>query len=134
MVALAAYFAYEASIQRDGKPEYIENLDDYHPFITGMMLSGLNFIQVPFWVGWNLYLLNGNYIRTAGIYKYFFILGATLGTFAGMLCFVLLLNEVSSGSNSNAPEIVAWAIPCIFFGMALFGIFSYFKKRRKKAF
>ncbi len=131
MLILAGYFAYEASIQKAGPPDYIDTLDDYHPFTSGLMLSGLNFMQIPFWVGWSLYLINGNYIRSTGNFKYFFVFGAAIGTFGGMYCFVMLLNKVTEESTTYSPKIVAWAIPLIFFMMAIFAIYTYLRKRRK---
>lgn len=130
MFGLAVFFSIEALSQMNGRTQYVDSLDLYHPFIMGLMLSGLNFIQIPFWVGWNLYLVNGNYILTSGFLKAFFVAGAATGTFCGMLCFALLLNKLSDESGASAPTVIAWIIPGIFLGMAILSILSYFKKRQ----
>lgn len=64
-------------------------LTRYPAFLCGLAFNMLNFVQFPFWTGWNLYLLNGKYIETEGSKKYIYVLGTSLGTFAGMYLFVI---------------------------------------------
>jgi hypothetical protein len=58
--------------------------------LIGFFLSAINFFTSPFWTGWNLYLMNGNYISIVGKLKLFYIVGTLVGTFTGMLSLVLI--------------------------------------------
>ncbi|MBC7439199.1 MAG: hypothetical protein H7250_04360, partial [Flavobacterium sp.] len=91
----------------------------YSPFFIGIILSSLNFIQIPFWIGWNLYLVNEKYIYLDNKLKFIYITGTLLGTFFGMLTFVLFLNYVNANIDNNKFSISDF-IPLLFLGMALF--------------
>ena len=100
---------------------------DYAPFIIGIILSSLNFIQIPFWIGWNLYLVNENYIYVDKKLKFIYIIGTLLGTFFGMLFFIMFLNFVDANIDKNKFSISNF-IPLLFLGMALFQIYKFWKK------
>lgn len=99
----------------------------YSPFFIGIILSSLNFIQIPFWIGWNLYLVNEKYIVLDNKLKFIYITGTLLGTFFGMLTFVLFLNFVNSNIDNNKFSISNF-IPLLFLGMAFFQMFKFWKK------
>lgn len=99
----------------------------YSPFFIGIILSSLNFIQIPFWIGWNLYLVNEKYIYLDSKLKFIYITGTLLGTFFGMLTFVLFLNYVNANIDNNKFSISDF-IPLLFLGMALFQMFKFWKK------
>ena len=99
----------------------------YSPFFIGIILSSLNFIQIPFWIGWNLYLVNEKYIDLDNKLKYIYITGTLFGTFFGMLTFVLFLNYVNANLDDNKFSISDF-IPLLFLGMALFQMFKFWKK------
>ena len=61
-------------------------------FLAGILYSSLNFIQIPFWLSWNLYLLNRNFIEISKSRKYFYVFGTITGTFFGMLTLILTLH------------------------------------------
>lgn len=127
---LLAYTFYsqskmEASQQRDLKA-YI----DYSPYIIGIIFSGLNFIQIPFWTGWNLYLINAKYITVEGNVKWLYIIGTLLGTFFGMLLLVFFLNLVTEKTDTVSKYLLSHIIPLVFIGLALFQTYSFFRKYR----
>lgn len=98
------------------------------PFLLGIMLSGLNFIQIPFWTGWNLWLVNGKYIEVSGSRKYSFVLGTLAGTFCGMLALILALHYFASNVDFLAKYLMQIIIPLVF---VLFGILQAIKFYRK---
>ncbi|MBC7523501.1 MAG: hypothetical protein H7239_03580 [Flavobacterium sp.] len=99
----------------------------YSTFFIGIILSILNFIQIPFWIGWNIYLVNEKYIDVDNSLKFIYIIGTLFGTFFGMLSFVLFLNFVDANiDNSKFP--ISNFIPLLFLGMALFQMFKFLKK------
>ncbi len=100
----------------------------YLPFFTGLILSGLNFIQIPFWTGWNLYLVNNNYISVKKPYHYFYLVGTLLGTFGGMLGLILGLNYFSKLNANFNYVFISHAIPIVFFGLAFFQMVQFYRK------
>ena len=57
-------FMFFNSAQHPKTQEYIlEKYLKYSPYVMGVLLSCFNFVQLPFWTAWNLYVLNGNYIE-----------------------------------------------------------------------
>lgn len=100
----------------------------YLPFFTGLILSSLNFIQIPFWTGWNIYLINNKYIKIEKNNKYFYIFGTIFGTFLGMLSLILALNYFSKKSATLSQSSISIAFPIVFFGLALLQIIKFYRK------
>ena len=100
----------------------------YLPFFTGLILSSLNFIQIPFWTGWNLYLITNKYIKIEKSSTYFYIFGTLIGTFFGMLLLILGLHYFSKNNSFMSQNAISIAFPILFFGMALFQIIKFIKK------
>lgn len=104
----------------------------YLPFVTGIILSTLNFIQIPFWTGWNLYLINNKYITIEKSNKYFYIFGTLFGTFSGMLGLILGVSYFTRNSGFIDSSTIGKVVPIIFFGLALFQIIKFYKKYYSK--
>ena len=100
----------------------------YSPFFVGIILSSLNFIQIPFWIGWNLYLVNEKFIDVTNKLKFSYIAGTLIGTFFGMLCFVLFLNIVDA-KIENSKLSISNFVPLLFLGMAILKILKILKKQ-----
>ena len=100
----------------------------YLPFFTGLVLSSFNFIQIPFWTGWNLYLVNSNYISAEKENKYFYVLGTLCGTFCGMLSLILGINYFSQSGSFINQVFISKAIPVVFFGLAIFQLIQFYRK------
>jgi hypothetical protein len=88
----------------------------------------LNFVQIPFWTGWNLWLLNGNYIQTSKSKKYFFVLGTIAGTFCGMLALILSLHYFASNVNFLSNYLMKFIIPAVFVALGLIQVVKFYKK------
>ena len=126
MLLLAVIF-YSKS-QATHNTNYLSEHPDYSPFWLGVTLNCVNFIQLPFWVGWNLYVINAGFISTKKSLKYYYVAGTLAGTFLGMLLFVMSLNLVMTESGSFSAYIVSYIIPLLFIGFALFQAIRYYKK------
>ncbi len=107
------------------------NTFSYSQFVLGIVLSCLNFIQIPFWTGWNVYLLNGNYIEISNTRKYFYVIGTTLGTFSGMLVLILSLHYFASNVDFIAKYLLKIIIPVVFLGLGIFQGIQFYKKYLK---
>jgi hypothetical protein len=100
-------------------------------FYAGIFLSSLNFIQIPFWLSWNLYLLNKNYIQTSKVSNYFYVFGTVFGTFIGMLTLILSLNYLSNQVDFLSKYLIGVIIPIVFLGLGIFQSIKYYKKYYK---
>jgi len=123
MFLLAYVFYSSANDKSDFSTSY-----NCAPFVLGIVLSGLNFIQIPFWTGWNLWLLNGEYIEISGTRKYVFVLGTIAGTFCGMLALILALHYFASNVDFLAKYLMQIIIPLVFIGLGIWQGFKFWKK------
>jgi len=125
---LLAYLFYTHSNQTVEEHNYLESYVRYSPFLIGMVLCGLNFLQIPFWMAWNLYLMNANHIVLHSKLKFHYIFGTLVGTFWGMLLAILVLDSLSQNTFSFSKYIMPVCIPLFFVVLAFFQIFKVYKK------
>lgn len=130
LLILALSFYMGSNTESEGQSHIVKYIN-YSPFIIGIIFSSLNFMQVPFWTGWNLYLINQNYITVEKKLKYPYLLGTISGTFLGMLALVLLLDLLSKKTGYLSQSIISITIPLFFLIMALYQTFKYYKKYHK---
>ncbi|WP_395043344.1 hypothetical protein [Flavobacterium sp.] len=128
---ILAYIFYSSASSDDSNQSILEKYINYSPFVVGVILSCLNFIQIPFWLSWNLYLLNGKYIEVSSYKKYFYIIGTIIGTFFGMLTLILSLNFVTNQTDFLAKYLMKAIIPIVFIGLGIFQAFKFYKKHYK---
>jgi hypothetical protein len=114
MFVLAAVFYFGSN----SKTNYATSFD-YTPFVLGIVSSCLNFIQIPFWTGWNLYLLNENYIEVTKSRIYFYVIGTNIGTFCGMMTLILALHYFTSNVDFLSKYLMNYIIPSIFLGIGV---------------
>jgi len=123
MFLLAAVFYFGTNTKTDYATSF-----RYMPFVLGLVLSSLNFIQIPFWTGWNLYLLNQNYIEISNYKKYFYLLGTVMGSFFGMLGLILSLNYFASNVEFLSKYLIKFIIPAVFLGLGFFQGYKFYQK------
>lgn len=105
--------------------EYFAADDKASPYLLGISLSCLNFMQFPFWIGWNLYLLNKKHIEAPGIHKYFYVAGTAVGTFFGMLGFIVGVDKL------EAIFLTGYLLQIIAIAFAVTGLLQAWKFYRK---
>jgi len=125
---LIAYLFYSQSNQSAQDHDYLEDYVQYSPFLIGMVLCGLNFLQIPFWLGWNLYLMNANYIVLGKKLKFHYVLGTLVGTFFGMISVIVLLESLSLKILDYSKVIMPIVIPLFFIGLAIFQMKKVYEK------
>jgi hypothetical protein len=128
LLFLAYYFYSSDSNATDNHSDYA-NLLKYPSLLTGLLLSSVNFVQLPFWLSWNLYLVNGNYIHKQGNASWFYIFGTLLGTFFGMLVLILGIESVSNTGIIHQSTILK-SIPLLFVGLAIFQLFQLLRNKK----
>ena len=125
---IIAYTFYSSSNSDVNQQGVIETYIGYPTFLIGVFLSSVNFLQIPFWTGWNLYLINGKYISIDSKIKFYYIAGTLIGTFAGMLSLVLILNTLAENSSTFSKYIIPVAIPLFFVILAIIQVVKVYKK------
>lgn len=128
---ILAYIFYASASSNTSEQSVLEKYIDYSPYVVGVILSCLNFIQIPFWTGWNLYLLNAKYIEISNSRKYFYVAGTVIGTFAGMLVLILSLNYVTNQTDFLAKYLMKYIIPMVFIGLGTLQAVKFYKKYYK---
>ena len=127
LFSLAFIFYWNASKEITNQA-VLSKYIDYSPFIIGLILSSLNFIQLPFWTSWNLYLVNENYIEISRISKHFYVFGTILGTFCGMLVLILSLDYLTFEVEFFKLFLFRFIIPLVFVCLGLLQLIKYYKK------
>lgn len=125
LLAVLFYFSHDNQSPQDSiLSKYIH----YPPYFIGVICSCFNFIQLPFWTGWNLYFVGNKYVVTGKHLKYYYIAGTLVGTFAGMLGFVFLLKTIAGTSEDISANLMKIIIPLIFLGLAIFQTYKFYRK------
>jgi|GEM_PF-383448 len=112
---------------------YLQEYFMFSPFVIGMILNGFNFLQLPFWTSWNLYLLNGKYISIERKLKYYYIAGTLTGVFLGMLSLIVVLQTIFQKTNQFSKFILPVFIPLLFMVLGGIQVFKVYKKYFKSS-
>ena len=123
-----AYIFYASAANSNSQTSVLNEYRDRTPYFVGIFLSVLNFVQIPFWVGWNLYLLNGKYIEITTSKKYFYVIGTLFGTFFGMLALILSLHFLTSQTDFLAKYLMRYIIPFVFVGLGMYQGIQFWRK------
>lgn len=107
---------------------YLDTYLQWPIFWTGVFLSSLNFLQIPFWLAWNLYFLNGNYISIYKRLKFYYVGGTMIGVFFGMLFIIYFLDKIHKQVAFLTAYLIPVIIPIFFVVMAGFQAYKVFKK------
>lgn len=123
-----AYIFYASATNSNSQSAVLNEYQNRTPYFVGLFLSALNFIQIPFWVGWNLYLLNGKYIEISRSKKFFYVFGTLIGTFFGMLGLILSLHFLTSQTDFLAKYLMRFIIPTVFIGLGVYQGIQFWRK------
>jgi 4-amino-4-deoxy-L-arabinose transferase-like glycosyltransferase len=117
-------FNNQTAKSNDALQEYLM----YSPFVIGVVLNCFNFLQLPFWTSWNLYLLNGEYITIERKLKYYYIAGTLIGIFFGMLSLIIILQAFFAKNNPLSKYVMPVFIPVFFIVLGSVQVFKVYKK------
>ncbi len=123
-----AFMFYSSAQHPQTQQQLLEKYLKYSPFVIGILLSAFNFIQLPFWTGWNLYMLNGRYIDIKNGQQFTYLVGTLLGTFAGMMVLILSLAQLTAQTEFLTKYVMLYIIPAIFVGLGIFQGFQFWRK------
>lgn len=123
-----AYFFYSNATSTSGLNSNLNSYLMYSPFVIGVILNCFNFLQLPFWTSWNLYLVNSKYITTEKKLKYYYIAGTLIGVFLGMLSLIVTLQHIFQKTNQFSEYIMPVFIPLFFVLLGSIQVFKVYKK------
>lgn len=125
MLALAVVFLLKAD--HPSQEVFFRKYFDHSPWVIGLILSSFNFMQLPFWTAWNLYVVNHRYAVTSGHHKFSYLTGTLIGTFAGITAIAAGL-EYAGRSNAFLSGIMPYLFPIVFFSLAVYQSVLYYRK------
>nr|WP_315223607.1 hypothetical protein [uncultured Flavobacterium sp.] len=123
-----AYFFYSNARQTPNSTFNSNQYLMFSPFIIGVILNCINFLQVPFWTSWNLYLINGKYIAIENKLKYYYLAGTLMGVFLGMLSLIVVLQTFFQKYTSFSKYVMPVFIPLFFIVLGSVQVFKVYKK------
>lgn len=129
---ILAYIFYSHSQTNAAEGSYWQKYAEYSPYIIGVLLSAINFVQVPFWVAWNLYLLSNKFISADLKFRFWYVGGTLAGSFFGIMTISLLLNYISSASSFFSKYLMSHIIPLLFATLAVFQAYRFYTKHIAK--
>lgn len=95
-------------------------------FTLGLIMSLLNPMHVPFWMGWNSVLKNRNTLqRKPGMYSSY-ITGIAVGSVAGLMPFILAGKFLITNYQQYS-FIISCAMGILYLGFALYLLFRFYK-------
>lgn len=125
-----ALLTYNASSNESNSLEKYNSYLSYSALISGILLSSINFAQIPFWMSWNLYLTNENYIISKGKLGLFYVLGTVIGTYFGMLAIIFSI-QAAKDKSYISPQFFSKYIWVIFLVLAIFQLFQIVRSNIK---
>src|SRR4051812_13305427 len=103
-----AFGSFMAAIEMKSFGDTIFTSYHIHPFLLGMLLSTLNPLHIPFWLGWSNVLMDKNILTDTKQFP-FYMLGIGTGTILGFQVFIVGGNYVIQ-QLSNHQSAVNWSI------------------------
>ncbi|MBP9082302.1 MAG: hypothetical protein KBH11_04445 [Bacteroidia bacterium] len=101
---------------------------------TGLLSGLLNIVQIPFWTGWNLVLINsGTISKTAqNSEQIIFILSAITGTFFAMLSFIFATSMLTEWFTISTTILYQRILPVTLLLVAIWQIRLFFTSTKIK--
>jgi threonine/homoserine/homoserine lactone efflux protein len=126
VIALAASNFYAATHPTVQKNVLLSN--SIPPLLLGLLLNGVNPMQIPFWFGWNTVLFTKKILEPRWKHYNLFVGGASVGFFAAILIFIVGGRLIADKINNNQ-DIVYFIIGGIF---TITGLIQIWKMAKKK--
>jgi threonine/homoserine/homoserine lactone efflux protein len=125
-----AILTYNSSANENNALDKYNSYLSYSAVISGIILSCINVAQVPFWMSWNLYLTNENYIISKGKLGLVYVLGTVIGTYFGMLAIIFSI-QAAKNKEYISPNFFSKYIWVIFLVLATFQLFQIIRNNFK---
>jgi threonine/homoserine/homoserine lactone efflux protein len=95
-------------------------------FVLGLLLSALNPLQFPFWMGWNTYLLDRKILNNNFNSYFFYMFGIGLGTLTGLMLFIFLGTNIAE-IYQHYKKVITILIGLLYLGFSLYILHLFYK-------
>ncbi len=133
-VALLLYLAISSFVSV-GNPKEIASGTGVFPMIEssimlGLLLSALNPMHIPFWIGWNSVLTTRKTLdEKPGMYI-FYISGIGIGSIGGLMMFVFAGKYIFQNYHQYS-YVIAFILGCLYLGFSFYLLFLLYKNHLK---
>ncbi|MEZ4811630.1 MAG: LysE family transporter [Allomuricauda sp.] len=97
-------------------------------FVLGLLLSGLNPLQIPFWMTWNRVLDNRGILETSKTSYALYLMGIGIGTFIGLGIFIIGGKYIFT-NYGEYDRITNMLMGLLYLGFSFYLMFRFIKKR-----
>ena len=125
---LLAYVFYSQSQSEASEQNALTKYLSYSTFMIGVICNSLNFMQIPFWLSWNLYVVNAKYIDVQKKSQPFYVIGTLIGSFLGIFTIVMLLNYATASASFLSKNLLSLFIPLFFILLGIYQMYKFWKK------
>lgn len=126
MISLAVLFFIKSGNSDQGV--FFRKYFNHSPFVIGLILSAMNFMQLPFWLAWNVYVVNKGYAIAQGYFKFLYLMGTLIGSFAGIVGISITLDYAGRSSAFLSQNVIPFLFPAVFMLLAIFQSVQYYRK------
>jgi len=102
----------------------------HSPILLGLLLSVLNPLHIPFWMGWNTALIGRGLLENTKKMYRFYMIGIGSGSMAAYLIFILSGNFIFK-NYQQYNYIIAYILGSLYIGFAIYLSFLFFKNHLK---
>jgi threonine/homoserine/homoserine lactone efflux protein len=100
-------------------------------YLLGLVMSGVNPVQIPFWFGWSTVLFTKKILLPYTSHYNVYIAGIGIGTLLGNFVFIFGGKLIASKISSNQ-SILSWVIGGIFAITAIIQLYKIIKNKDAK--
>lgn len=134
LIAVLLYLAF-SNLYSQGADVIVEVGMDMFPMVKstmllGFILSALNPLQIPFWIGWNSTLIKRKIlIKRSGMYA-FYLTGIGFGSMMTLLIFIYAGSYIFSNYTENN-RLIHIFMGCLYLGFSIYLLFLFYKSELK---
>lgn len=125
-----AIFSFYAAINHIGFSTAMP-INIKHPFISGILISDLEPMKIPFWFLWSTFLIANKTLITESKYYNSYVIGIGFGSLFGFLLFIYGGNYLI-GILKNHQDFINWAIGAILLITAIIQIYRTVRSNVKE--
>lgn len=100
------------------------------PFLLGILLSALNPMHIPFWMGWNRFLISKNLLDNTVKSTTLYIIGIGVGSIAGLIIFIFAGYKIVE-NFAQYNSVINLVLGLLYLGFACYLVFLLYKKHLK---
>jgi len=102
----------------------------HSPILLGLLLSVLNPLHIPFWMGWNTALIGKGLLKNTKKMHHFYMTGIGVGSIAAYLIFIFSGNFIFK-NYQEYNYIIAFILGLLYLVFSLYISFLFFKNLLK---